>query len=276
MSLLPRTPLSLFLLSLSTACPLPETPQLTEPTQSWKKKAKLEFLMCSGLSYKDKAGSSQETTESCAKKKVDGQRLCQTNSCCCSCWMYLPNKSWSIRESHLQQFSGIYVPGRSSGQGVEPQDVTETNCDYSEFIRLGEQGINIIPWKSVQQWLRHCKSHMGDSAPSPFHFLLENQPSQHLREMDQPKMRETKRKRAPGKQGTHGAEPSQTFTPSRCPARVKQQEEQQDYGKHGRKSSCSCLSLLSQLPLAAPPRPAGNQELLFDVRNKRSLLTLRN
>lgn len=92
-----------------------------------------------GQSWK---GSSQETTESSAKKKVDGQRLCQTNSCCCSCWVYLPNKSWSIGESHLRRFSGIYVPGRSSGQGVEPQDMTETNGDYSELIRLGEQGIS--------------------------------------------------------------------------------------------------------------------------------------
>lgn len=147
-----------------------------------------------GQSWK---GSSQETTEPSAKKKADGQRLCQTNSCCCSCWMDLPKKSWGIRESHLQRFSGIYVPGRSSGQGVEPQDVTETSWECSELVRLGEQGTNVIPWKSVQNWLRHWEilHHLHPA------FLLENQhpPLQHLRETNQPKMRETRGKRTPGK-----------------------------------------------------------------------------
>lgn len=111
-SLSPRTPLPLLLLSL------PETPQLTELEKGGKTPIFDVFWpFLQGQSWK---GSSQETTEPSAEKKADGQRLCQTNSCCCSYWMYLPNKSWGIRESHLQRFSGIYVPGRSSGQGVEP------------------------------------------------------------------------------------------------------------------------------------------------------------
>lgn len=172
-----------------------------------------------GQSWK---GSSQETTEPSAKKKADGQRLCQTNSCCCSCWMYLPKKSWGIRESHLQRFSGIYVPGRSSGQGVEPQDVTETSWECSELVRLGEQGTNVIPWKSVQNWLRHWEilHHLHPA------FLLENQhPPPPTPQRDKSAQNERDKGEKDSRKSTHGAEPSQTSTPSRCPARVKQQEE---------------------------------------------------
>lgn len=151
MSLLPRTPLSPLLLS----------PQLTEPAQSWERKKNSNFWCVLAFPTRTKLGAARKPLQ---KKQVDGQRLCQTNSCCCSCWMYLPNKSWRIRESHLHQFSAIYMLRARCGA---------PGCDWDKvgIVRLGEQGANIIPWKSVQHCLRHCKSHLGDSALPPLHLF---------------------------------------------------------------------------------------------------------
>lgn len=156
MSLLPRTPLfpHSFVPSLRLLSPLNQ-----------HRAGKGRKTQIFGVFWPFLQGQSwKQPGNLCKKKQVDGQRLCQTNSCCCSCWMYLPNKSWRIRESHLHRFSGIYVLRARCGA---------PGCDWDKLgiVRLEEQGANTIPWKSVQHCLRHCRSHLGDSALPPLHLF---------------------------------------------------------------------------------------------------------
>lgn len=74
-----------------------------------------------------------------------------------------------------------------------------------ECSELGEQGTNIIPWKSVQHWLGHCKNHLGDSSPSPFHLFAGKVTNG---DKSAQTLRETRRKRRPAKQPWGRAQPN--------------------------------------------------------------------
>lgn len=71
-------------------CALPETPQLPEPAQSCKRKKSSDFLCVLAFPARTKPEAARNPASHLQRKKVDGQRLCQTNSCCCSCCMHLP------------------------------------------------------------------------------------------------------------------------------------------------------------------------------------------
>lgn len=158
MSLLPRTPLSPLILSLPTACPLPETPQLTEPAQSWKRKKNSNFFVfwpfLQGQSW-EQPGNHRVL---CKERKLMGKGCARQipaavpAGCTCQAAQANPGAPGKVTFTGFLGFSGIHTPGRSwggrVGRGVEAQGAMGTNWESSELCGNME---TLFPWKSVQR-----------------------------------------------------------------------------------------------------------------------------